>query len=51
MARARKTKEKRVTKDGPTSRRPANTRATVIPEAGSDDEDDSFDIKREMKKK
>ena len=51
MARARKTKAKRVTKDGPTSRRPATSRATVIPEAESDDEDDSFDIKREVKKK
>lgn len=51
MARARKNKEKRVTKDGPTSRRPTNSRATVIQEVESGDEDDSFDIKRETKKK
>ena len=51
LEKARKNKEKRITASGPTSRRPVNQRGTVIAEVGSDEENDSFEIKREIKKK
>ena len=51
MRRARQTKSRRVTAQGPTARKAPHARGTVIAEVDSDDERDSFDIKREMKKK
>ena len=51
MKRARQTKSRRITAQGPTARKAPDARGTVIAEVDSEDERDSFDIKREMKKK
>ena len=52
IASIQKSKETHLNIDskGPTARKPLGHRATVIQEADEDDEDDSFELKRELEK-